>query len=128
MVELLTALYDTYDQAKSAVRDLEAAGIPRSDISIVANNADDAHSSGARTGAGVGAMVGGGVGLLAGLGIMGIPCLGPVMATGWLAATAVGAVAGSVGGGIIGALVSARVSKEDAHVYAVVARISQPNQ
>jgi hypothetical protein len=118
MTQTLTSLYDTYDEAKSTVRALEAAGIPHSDISIIANNADAARSNEAGPGAGVGAVVGGGAGLLAGLGIIAIPGLGPVVAAGWLAATAVGAAAGAAGGGIIGSLVSSGVSKEDAHVYA----------
>lgn len=39
------------------------------------------------------------------------------MAAGWLAATAVGAVAGAATGGIVGALVGAGVPEKDAHVY-----------
>ena len=44
--------------------------------------------------------------------------MGPVVAAGWLAATAVGAAAGAATGGIIGALTEAGVSEEDAHTYA----------
>jgi hypothetical protein len=47
-----------------------------------------------------------------------IPGLGPVVAAGWLAATAVGAAAGAATGGIAGALTEAGVSAEDAHSYA----------
>jgi hypothetical protein len=47
-----------------------------------------------------------------------IPGVGPVVAAGWLAATAAGALAGGATGGIIGALSQAGVSKEDAPVYA----------
>jgi len=118
MTQTLTGLYDSYDEAKSTVSDLESAGIPHSDISIIASNAEGVHASRAGTGAGVGAVVGGGAGLLAGLGIMAIPGLGPVVAAGWLAATLVGAVAGAAGGGLIGGLVSSGVSEKDAHVYA----------
>ena len=53
--------------------------------------AGEAHS-GAGTGTGVGATVGGIAGLLAGLGIMAIPGIGPVIAVGWLATTAMGAL------------------------------------
>ena len=119
MPQILTSLYDTYDEAKQTVSNLESAGIPHSDISIVANSASGEPANiAAGTGAGVGALVGGGAGLLAGLGIMAIPGLGLVAAAGWLAATAVGAVAGAASGGLLGALVSAGVSEEDAHVYA----------
>src|ERR1700742_3083487 len=47
-----------------------------------------------------------------------IPGLGPVVAAGWLAATAVGAAAGAATGGIVGALTEAGVSKEEAPLYA----------
>ncbi len=34
----ISALFDSYDDASAAVRKVEAAGVPHSDISIVANN------------------------------------------------------------------------------------------
>ena len=132
-METITRLYDQYSDAERAVHALKAAGIPEADISIVANNADnrygtatvdrdgdgaDDRSEGASTGAGIGATLGGAAGLLAGLGIMAIPGVGPVVAAGWLASTALGAVVGGATGGIVGALTQAGVSEEDAHVYA----------
>ena len=36
----ISRLYDNYDAAARAVAELERAGIPHSDISIIANNAD----------------------------------------------------------------------------------------
>ena len=39
MTKTMTRLFDTYAQAESAVRDLEAIGVPHGDISIVANDA-----------------------------------------------------------------------------------------
>jgi hypothetical protein len=130
MTKTVSALYDTYAAAQSAVNALEAMGVSHSDISIVANNSDNWHradgesnaAGGAGTGAGVGAAVGGLGGLLTGLGIMAIPGVGPVVAAGWLISTAVGAAAGAaVGGatgGIIGSLTNAGVPEADAHVYA----------
>jgi hypothetical protein len=50
--------------------------------------------------------------------LLAIPGLGPVVAAGWLAATAAGAAAGAAAGGIVGALTQAGVSKEDADTYA----------
>jgi len=120
-------LYDTYDDAASAVRALENAGVPADDISLVANNADDRvvtrkngneAAPGAEIGAGAGALAGGGVGVLAGLGMLAIPGVGPVVAAGWLVALAVGAVGGAAAGGILGGLVGAGISKEHAEVYA----------
>jgi hypothetical protein len=134
MTVTISRLYDSYTDAQSAVRRLEAAGVPHSDISILANNSDnwygndnkvdrdgdgvDDRAEGAGKGAGIGAGLGGAAGLLAGLGLLAIPGLGPVVAAGWLAATAVGAAAGAATGGIVGALTEAGVSSEDAHSYA----------
>ncbi|MDP2117330.1 MAG: hypothetical protein Q8J71_08040, partial [Brevundimonas sp.] len=73
-------------------------------------------------GAATGGALGAGAGVLAGLGMLAIPGLGPVVAAGWLASTAVGAAvgaaAGGATGGILGALKDAGHSDEEAHVYA----------
>jgi len=134
MTVTISRLYDNHNDAQNAVRRLEAAGLPHADISMVANNSDswfgtekkldrdhdgvDDRAESAGKGAGIGAGVGGAAGLLAGLGLLAIPGLGPVVAAGWLAATAVGAAAGAATGGIVGALTEAGVSTEDAHSYA----------
>ena len=123
-IRTVTALFDTYDAASSAVTKLEATGFPHSDISIVSNDEshrqyhDDAGAAGTGTGASLGTVLGGGAGLLAGLGLLAIPGLGPVVAAGWLASTLVGAGIGAAAGGVIGALTDAGVSHADAHVYA----------
>ena len=44
MTKVISRLYNSYDRASQAVRDLEAAGVPHSDISLVANNADNWYS------------------------------------------------------------------------------------
>ena len=121
----ITKVYDSYAQAENAVRALEDAGVPASNISVVSNrniDRDDDDTSETAAGAGIGAAVGGTAGLLAGLGMLAIPGIGPVVAAGWLAATAAGAVAGGATGGIIGALVDAGTSEEDAHVYSEAVR------
>jgi hypothetical protein len=134
MTVTISRLYDSYSDAQAAVRGLEAAGVPHSDISIVANNSEgwfnsdrkvdrdrdgvDDRAESAGKGAGIGAGIGGAAGLLAGLGLLAIPGLGPVVAAGWLASTAVGAAAGAATGGIVGALTEAGISNDDAHVYA----------
>ena len=116
-------VYDSYAQARAAVDAVESSGVPAADVSIVANkyvsaeHADVEEVSGATKGAGIGGALGGGAGLLAGLGLLAIPGLGPVVAAGWLAATAVGAAAGAATGGIVGALVDAGVDREHADVY-----------
>lgn len=148
MIKTITRLFDTHLQALDAVEDLERAGVDRDRISLVSNNADDWHAGdwrtgrargsdrplgdanrdgendvaeGAGKGATTGGLVGGGAGLLAGLGMLAIPGLGPVVAAGWLASTAVGALvgaaAGGATGGLLGALKEAGHSDEEANVY-----------
>jgi hypothetical protein len=142
MTVTISALFDDHATASEAVRNLEQAGLPSDDISIVSNNAEgwydrdgtahpthvrrvdrdrdgvDDRAEGAGAGAGIGAAVGGVAGLLAGLGLLAIPGIGPVVAAGWLASTAAVAVAGGAAGGIIGALTQTGVSEDEAHVYA----------
>lgn len=140
MTITINRLFDDHAAAMEAVRRLEAAGLQSSDISIVSNNADNWYSSdngrnasgrvdrdrdgvddraeAAGTGAGVGAALGGAGGLLAGLGILAIPGIGPVVAAGWLASTALGLAAGAAAGGLIGALTQLGVPEEEAHTYA----------
>src|SRR4051812_39265810 len=139
---VITRLFDTYEQAAQAVAELERSGVPHSDISLVANNvegrfgdhtgdntggstvtsraADVDHDAGtgAGTGATLGTVLGGGAGLLAGLGMLAIPGIGPVVAAGWLVATAVGAGGGAGGGGVLGSLVGAGVGEAGGAVYA----------
>jgi len=132
MTKTVSALYDTFYDAATAVRALEAAGVHHSDISMVANRStadwDDrvttisAAATDAGAGAGIGAGVGGLGGLLAGLGVMAIPGIGPVVAAGWLVATVVGVAAGAVvggaAGGLIGSLTEAGVPENEANLYA----------
>ncbi len=137
MSVMTTRLFATCELASQAVADLEANGVPRDAISLIANNSDGRYSDsvatpasptlidaadpaadGAGTGATVGTVLGGGAGLLAGLGMLAIPGIGPVVAAGWLVATALGAGLGAASGGLLGSLVGAGVSEPDAHVYA----------
>ena len=137
MTTTISRMYNTYPEAKTAVSELEAAGLSHGDISILVSNADgsydeklktfpdrdldgkDDRAEGARTGGAVGAVAGGAVGLLTGLGLLAIPGVGPVVAAGWLAAALTGAAAGGATGGVIGALSQqAGISDEDAAVYA----------
>ncbi|MNH48922.1 hypothetical protein D3C85_520350 [compost metagenome] len=143
---VVTRLFDHHTEALAAVSELETAGFDHSTISIVSNNAEEWHDGhqhkhhagsalgdrngdgvndvgeGAGKGAAAGGALGAGVGVLAGLGMLAIPGLGPVVAAGWLASTAVGAAvgaaAGGATGGLLGALKEAGHGDEDAHVYA----------
>ena len=138
MTKTITRVYDDYLVAENTVRDLEKAGLGSSHIGIVASNAEGWHkpgggdvdpkhdkdrdgkddrSEGAATGGGIGTILGGAAGAAAGLGLLAIPGVGPVVAAGWLAALASGAVGGGVVGGLIGALVESGTSKENAELY-----------
>ena len=88
MMVVIVRLYDDHTEAADAVTELRKAGVPERDISIITR---DDRASAAATGAEIGAAVGGLTGLLTGLGLIAIPGIGPVVATGWLAATAAGA-------------------------------------
>ena len=127
-IRTFTHLYDHYDEARRTVEALEAAGVPHADISIVGNNADNAHGAAAATtgatdatktgaGASTGTLLGGGLGLLTGIGLLAIPGVGPVVAAGWLVATVTGAGIGAAGGGVLGSLIHAGVPEEHAHAY-----------
>ena len=139
MSKIITRLFDLFSDAERAVVELERVGVPHGDISLVSHQGADHHgrmkirephdntaaqaaSKDAGAGAAVGGVVGAAGGVLAGLGMLAIPGLGPVVAAGWLASTALGAVVGgAVGGtagGLVGALTNAGVSREEADVYA----------
>ncbi len=148
MSKTISRLFDSHTDAMAAVSELEREGIDHDKISLVSNNADNWHAGhehghrtpgddgalgdgngdgendvadGAGKGATTGGLVGGGAGLLAGLGMLAIPGLGPVVAAGWLTATAVGAAvgaaAGGATGGLLGALKEAGHTDEEANVY-----------
>lgn len=126
MTKTISALYDTYSDAVAAVRELESAGIPQKDISMVSNSTSSSYeqevAKDAGTGASIGAAAGAAGGLLAGLGLLAIPGVGPVVAAGWLVATvagaATGAAVGGVTGGLVGAMTESGIPEEEAHFYA----------
>ena len=137
--QTIVHLYDNQADAVEVVQQLEAAGVPHSDISLVSNDAEGRHSSvrpagtatdltsgdpeqgavtGAGTGASLGTALGGGAGLLAGIGALAIPGIGPIVAAGWLVAALTGAGVGAAAGSLLGSLTGADVSEADAHVHA----------
>lgn len=124
----ITKVYDNHAQARQALHELEAAGIPSAQMSLIANKhvsekySDVDNGTEAVAGAGIGAAVGGAAGLLTGLGLLAIPGLGPIVAAGWLASTAVGVLAGTAVGGIVGLLVDSGVPEDHAHVYSEAVR------
>jgi hypothetical protein len=141
----MARMYDNFEDARTVVYNLEQAGIPHSDISMVANadahgrysetsrtsavtggstgrvdpaDPDDSSAgAGAKRGAVAGGVLGGGAGLLAGIGALAIPGIGPVVAAGWLIATLAGAGVGAASGGLVGSLTGAGVNRDEANVY-----------
>ena len=140
MAKTVIGLFDSFNQAESAVADLVRAGIGRERVSVVASehtrtglpdadvvterasdNAAEGAAEGAGVGATTGALVGGTAGLLAGLGTLAIPGFGPILAAGpivaFLTGAGIGAGVGAVAGGLIGALINAGVPAEQARIY-----------
>ena len=136
MTRTIHGLFANDAVAGAVIADLEAAGFSHSDISFIASQtprADDLNHlkvrdavidaapdetlPGVGTAAGVGAASGATVGLMAALMSVTIPGFGPIIATGWLLSTLVGAAAGAATGGIIGVLTENGVSGEDATFY-----------
>jgi len=130
-VKTVVGLFDDMAQAKKAALDLEGAGIPHNDISIVANNEGGRYApvntdtASTDNGGGhaighdalVGAEIGGVAGLLMAITGFAIPGLGWIAGAGWLMATILGAGTGAVIGGLVGALTHVGVPEEDAAHY-----------
>jgi uncharacterized membrane protein len=120
-------VFNSVQDAHAAVRDLEAQGITRDEISVVANkNASGYETMDERdktsdvvADAGIGAAIGGVGGLLlSAAGALTIPVIGPILAAGPIAAALTGAGIGAAAGGLIGALTESGVPEEDAKYYA----------
>lgn len=129
MARSVSALYDTFAEAQSAMQDLTNDGFSRDNISIVANDVSGDYSrnlddpTGKRDVKGnEGANFGAVAGAIIGLGAMLIPGIGPVIGAGPLVAgligAGVGAGAGAVTGGITANLVKFGVDEDLAYHYA----------
>jgi hypothetical protein len=132
----ITRVYSSYTKASEIVRDLEAADISHSDITLVARKDEKIHSNvreysstgkdlegNAVYDTAIGTGVLGGIGgLLAGLGLIAVPGLGPLVAAGWLASTLAGATLGTAVGAaaeeIAHGLAGHGVSREEAAKFA----------
>jgi len=133
----VVGLFNTQQEAESAIRDLQGAGVSREDVSLVSRNSSGSYSGRGDSTAGGsavhdkstvgehvagGAIFGGVGGLLLGMAGLAIPGIGPVVAAGPIAAAlttaGIGAGIGAAGGGIIGAIRNAGVPEEEAHLYA----------
>jgi hypothetical protein len=123
----IVGVFNTVSEAQAAVRDLESAGVNRTDISVVASKNAAGYDSMETTDkasdvvadAGIGAAIGGVGGLLlAAAGAITIPVIGPVLAAGPIAAALTGAGIGAAAGGLVGALTESGIPEEHAKHYA----------
>lgn len=124
-------VFSKVQDAQEAIRQLEAAGFSKDEISLVANKESTGYedltendrdelsskTSDVVADAGIGAAIGGFGGLLLSIAGVAIPGIGPVLAAGPIAAALTGAGIGAAGGGLIGALTESGVPKEDATLY-----------
>ena len=129
--EHISGLFHSRADAESAVSQLEALGVPRSDISVVLRNeqetAEFAASTGTESGskagegAGAGSVVGGTLGAILGAlaataTSVAIPGVG-ILVAGPIAGALAGAGAGGLTGGLLGALVGAGIPEDQARTY-----------
>ena len=131
---IVSAVFDSREEAERALNELRSAGIDQDSISIIGRHgeqndsdsidgdrgdSDDVNGSGAAKGA-IGGAIGGG---LLGIAALAIPGVGPLAAAGAIAsgaipgAAAIGAGVGAAAGGLSGLLTNHGVSDEDAHYY-----------
>jgi len=136
MAKTVVGSFNSYAEAQDVVTELESSGVPRSDISIVANDATGEYSktgsaaagetgntaSAAGKGALAGGAIGGTAGLIAGIAGLAIPGIGPIIAAGPIVAALTGAGIGAAAGGLIGGLTHVGVPEEDAGFYAEAVR------
>jgi uncharacterized membrane protein len=123
----IVGVFNSVTEAQDAVRELEAEGISRTDISVVANKNAVGYDTLDKTDkasdvvadAGIGAAIGGVGGLLlSAAGAITIPVIGPILAAGPIAAALTGAGIGAAAGGLVGALTESGVPEEHAKYYA----------
>jgi hypothetical protein len=125
---IVSAVFDSQQEAERALNELRSAGIDEDSISIIGRHGEqsstddddgDMNKSGAAKGALGGAVAGG----LLGVAALAIPGVGPRAAAGAIAssaipgAAAIGAGAGALAGGLTGLLTNHGVSDEDARYY-----------
>jgi len=127
---LISAVFDSRSQAEAAVNELRSEGIDTAKLSLIGrddngtNVTDGAGESSEGMGDTVkGALGGAGLGAILGVAALAIPGVGPLVAAGAIAssaipgAAAIGAGVGAVAGGVTGMLKDHGVSDEDASYY-----------
>jgi hypothetical protein len=128
---IVSAVFDSREEAERALSQLRSSGVRESAISVVGRREDGSVSSSAdndddddaKSDVVKGAVIGTGAGALLGIAALAIPGVGPLAAAGAIAATAIpeaaaiGAGAGLAAGSVSGLLASHGVSEEDSAYY-----------
>jgi hypothetical protein len=131
---IVSAVFDSREEAERAMSELRSAGIGESAISIIGSHGEQSDTGEVRdsgdegegvneSGAAKGAIGGAVAGGLLGVAALAIPGVGPLAAAGAIAsgaipgAAAIGAGVGAAAGGLTGLLTSHGVSDEDARYY-----------
>lgn len=125
---MISAVFDDREDARRAVAELRAAGVPEDSISLVGRpddiSDDDIDDDGASKGSVAASVAGGGVvGAIMGVAALAIPGVGPLAAAGAIAssvvpaAAGVGAAIGATGGAITRMLGDHDVDHADAEYY-----------
>ena len=130
--QIISAVFDDRSEAEAAVRELRDAGADNARLSVIGRDEDrttvsdgsgevvDDDAAGDTAG---GALAGAGIGAILGVAALAIPGVGPLVAAGAIASTAIpgaaviGAGAGAVLGGLTGFLKDHGVSDDDAAYY-----------
>lgn len=126
MSKVITATFDTNNNAAGALETLVAHGFDSGDISLIASEEFDQESFGVEThsklaeGAAIGAGVGGAsAALVAGMTAVGAVASGGIglVAAGPLVAALAGAGAGAAGGSVLGGLIGAAIPEHEVKHY-----------
>jgi len=130
--QIISAVFDNRSEAEAAVRELRSAGVDKDRLSIIGRDEDrttvsdgsgEVVDDDAGSDAVGGALAGAGIGAILGVAALAIPGVGPLVAAGAIAgsaipgAAAIGAGVGAVAGGLTGFLKDHGVSDEDATYY-----------
>jgi uncharacterized membrane protein len=128
---IVSAVFDSREEAERALSELRSSGIRESSISVLGRHDEAVGEDGsnperdddAKSDVVKGAVIGTGAGALLGIAALAIPGVGPLVAAGAIAASAIpeaaaiGAGAGLAAGSLSGLLANHGVSDEDAAYY-----------
>jgi hypothetical protein len=128
MSKTVVALFRNAEDAQRALSELAKQGFRPGDVSLIAHDGSGKYSKllekesreryEVGSAAGTGAAIGSAAGLMLGLAALAIPGVGPIVATGPLAAALAGAGIGAAAGGLLGSLVELGVPHSEAGYFA----------